>query len=253
MSGLSDSDILVYRRGRPSPWLRFGVLLSSLVLTLITVLLLPLSELFSPRDEKNLTIRNVENINWVAPDEQRQIIPPAEPPPPKPKPDEPDPVAPELNEPSPESPPENPRIPIEFEFNLSNFESDFATNFAVSPTPVEAPSVAEAPKPPPVQKKEEKRPFKISEVDRPPRPAVRFPPRYPYRARTRGIEGCVWVRFKVTVGGNITGERIVSAEPEGVFENTVLEAIRRWRFEPGIKDGSPVETMVELPLRFVLE
>jgi len=45
---------------------------------------------------------------------------------------------------------------------------------------------------------------------------------------------------------------VVSAEPEGVFEDSAVSAVKKWRFEPGRVDGEPVPTWVRLPVSFTL-
>ena len=39
-----------------------------------------------------------------------------------------------------------------------------------------------------------------------------------------------------------------SSRPE--FEKPALDAIRKWRFSPGQKDGQPVRTYIRMPMRF---
>ncbi|KAA2284618.1 energy transducer TonB [Arenimonas fontis] len=57
-------------------------------------------------------------------------------------------------------------------------------------------------------------------------------PRYPLMALRRRIEGEVTVAFVVRADGSVEAPRVLSAQPEGVFEEAALEAVRRWRFEP---------------------
>jgi TonB family protein len=35
-----------------------------------------------------------------------------------------------------------------------------------------------------------------------------------------------------------------------VFDTSALEAARRWRFTPGMKDGKPVEAWIQVPVDF---
>ncbi len=94
--------------------------------------------------------------------------------------------------------------------------------------------------------------FGLEEVDKPPRVVRKIPPDYPYRARRRNLRGMVTVRFLVTEKGDVDRLSVVRADPEGVFEKNVVSAVRRWRFSPGIYEGRPVATWVELPIRFRL-
>jgi protein TonB len=78
-------------------------------------------------------------------------------------------------------------------------------------------------------------------------------PTYPFRAKRRGVEGKVVVRFLVDKQGRVSQSTVVRADPEGVFEQSALKAVRQWRFQPGTKDGRPVATWVQVPIRFELK
>jgi TonB family protein len=43
----------------------------------------------------------------------------------------------------------------------------------------------------------------------------------------------------------------VKSSPDDRLASTVLDAVRQWRFKPAVRDGSPVETKVALPVRIV--
>ncbi|MBD3222490.1 TonB family protein [bacterium] len=94
--------------------------------------------------------------------------------------------------------------------------------------------------------------FDVSDLDRPPRSVVRRQPQYPYRARQRRIEGRVRVRFLVGVDGRTSRIEVVEAEPEGVFEQAVIDAVSGWRFEPGVLAGERVAAWVVTPIVFDL-
>jgi protein TonB len=94
--------------------------------------------------------------------------------------------------------------------------------------------------------------FEASELDDAPRAIIRTPPQYPYRARQRRIEGSVWVRFLVSVDGTVSQISVVDAQPPGVFEQAVIDAVSRWRFEPGRLAGETVAAWVVAPITFDL-
>ena len=95
--------------------------------------------------------------------------------------------------------------------------------------------------------------FDLAEDERPPWPVVRMKPLYPMRARERGIEGIVRLRFVVGADGSVRDIEVVSSEPEGVFDRAARAAAVRWRFAPAVKDGRPVATRVRTAVRFKLE
>lgn len=94
--------------------------------------------------------------------------------------------------------------------------------------------------------------FRLTEVDQPPRVLRVFPPQYPYRAKRDGIEGHVMLKFVVDVNGLARESRVVEAEPEGIFEESALRALERYRFRPAVKNGKPVSCIVNLPVSFQL-
>jgi protein TonB len=85
-------------------------------------------------------------------------------------------------------------------------------------------------------------------------PLVRINPEYPTRARERGIEGWVQVMFTITPAGTVADPKVVDADPKGLFERAALEAIGRWKYNPKVVDGRPMERRgVQVVLTFKLE
>jgi protein TonB len=97
------------------------------------------------------------------------------------------------------------------------------------------------------------RAIEAMQADSAPMAMNRVPPPYPYLARRRGLEGAVRVRFLVTDRGEVKDINILEAKPPGVFEQTVLSTLPRWRFKPGRLEGHPVPVWVETTVRFNLE
>ena len=64
-------------------------------------------------------------------------------------------------------------------------------------------------------------------------------PSYPPAALAEGIEGFVVVRYNVTLQGRVSNARVVRAEPEGIFDEAALAAVRSWVFNPPLVDGEP--------------
>ena len=90
-------------------------------------------------------------------------------------------------------------------------------------------------------------------MDAAPRLVRSIRPEYPAAARSRRMTGAVTVRFLGDEEGRVGEAAVLAADPPGVFEASVLAAVRRWRFEPGQRGGAPVPTWVVLPVRFDLE
>lgn len=90
-------------------------------------------------------------------------------------------------------------------------------------------------------------------VDEGPRPVSRTPPKYPERARKKGISGRVELSLLISAAGGVQDARVLSAQPAGVFEEAALAAVRSWRFSPAMYEGRPVAIRVTLPLSFGFE
>ena len=84
--------------------------------------------------------------------------------------------------------------------------------------------------------------------------ASRAHPIYPPNAERRGIEGWVRISFTIAEDGRVTDARVVEAEPDGVFERSVLRAVSKWRYPPRTIDGQPIRrTGVEVTVEFRLQ
>jgi protein TonB len=78
-------------------------------------------------------------------------------------------------------------------------------------------------------------------TDRDTIPLVRIEPDYPMRARQRGIEGWVVVKFTITPAGTIKDATVVQGQPPGVFDEAAVRAVSRWKYNPKIEGGVAVE------------
>lgn len=95
--------------------------------------------------------------------------------------------------------------------------------------------------------------FQAGQLDTSLTPTVRIPPVYPIRARRRGIEGWVKVRFIVNSHGKVTDIVILEAHPERIFNEAVRRCVSQWRFRPGTVGGMVVDAEVTTTIRFQLE
>ena len=95
--------------------------------------------------------------------------------------------------------------------------------------------------------------YTVGDVDSVPGALGQALPPYPRRARRRGIEGWVKVRFLVTKDGRVRNLTVLQESPSRVFHKTVMNTVPRWRFKPARKDGHPVNVWVEQTINFKLE
>jgi TonB family protein len=87
--------------------------------------------------------------------------------------------------------------------------------------------------------------------DSPPYPLARPAAKYPDALRRAGITGSVTVDFVVDTHGDVVNARVVDASfPD--FEAAALEAVRRWKFQPAVRNHQAVATHMRVPVGFTL-
>ncbi|MGE3609550.1 MAG: energy transducer TonB [Bacteriovoracaceae bacterium] len=77
-------------------------------------------------------------------------------------------------------------------------------------------------------------------------------PAYPRSAQARGIEGHVIIEVQISERGEVTEAHIISAEPQGIFDQVAIEAIKKWSFEPGIENGKTIVSKIKQKVNFEL-
>ncbi len=91
--------------------------------------------------------------------------------------------------------------------------------------------------------------FDVSDLEKRPEAVSQVAPVYPASLRKARIEGTVTLVFLLNEGGMVEDPRVEnSTHPE--FEKPALEAVRRWKFRPGMREGQAVKTFMRLPMRF---
>ena len=94
--------------------------------------------------------------------------------------------------------------------------------------------------------------FRKEDLDDIPVATNRTAPRYPHEMKRIGATGTVLLRFVVDSRGDVTDVEVVSADyPE--FGKAAAEAMLRWKFKAGLKNGRRVNTRMEMPMAFSLE
>ena len=89
----------------------------------------------------------------------------------------------------------------------------------------------------------------MSELEKRPEAVSQVAPAYPPEMRKAKIEGAVTLLCLVNSQGRVEEVQVEnSSRPE--FEKPALEAIRKWRFRPGVKDGKDVATYLRYPIAF---
>jgi len=89
-------------------------------------------------------------------------------------------------------------------------------------------------------------------LDDPPHARSQTPPVYPFDAKRVGLKGTVTVEFTVDETGRVLDPRVVDST-DCVFEQPTLQAVLKWRFEPGRKSGQIVRFRMAQPVVFRLD
>ena len=75
-------------------------------------------------------------------------------------------------------------------------------------------------------------------------------PHYPPEAQKKHLEDQVVVRYIIGTNGRVKDVQILDHAKEKMFDDSALEAVRRWKFRPLIKDGKAVEVVHDLAINF---
>ena len=109
------------------------------------------------------------------------------------------------------------------------------------PKPLDAPPPTQAPvgTPDPVEAR--------------PAPLHNPSPRYPRLAQERNIEGTVKLELTVAATGEVLSAVVIQSSGSSLLDKAALAAVDEWRFEPGTRDGAPVEMKLPWRLLFSLK
>ena len=78
-------------------------------------------------------------------------------------------------------------------------------------------------------------------------------PSYPSTARRLGIEGTSLLRVFVGADGRVTDIEVDQSAGHPDLDRAAIDAVRRWKFEPGRRGSEPIGMWVRLPVQFVLK
>jgi len=74
---------------------------------------------------------------------------------------------------------------------------------------------------------------------------------YPQTAKDQGIQGKVFVKVIIDENGNVTETSIIKSVNDEC-DKAAMDAIKKTKFAPGIKDNKPVKAEVTIPVMFKL-
>jgi len=200
------------------------VLLGSMGITLLVFLVLPLTQMLSSHIQRKTILANLETTTLAPPDSEFE-----EPPPEPEKEEEPPEPEPKLDD-APQ--------PMNLNFNLDvAMGSGGALKGLIGE---ELSNAGDALK---------DMAFSMSELDKEPVLMASPSPKYPSEMRKNKIEGTVTILFLLNEDGRVEDPRVEKSSRQE-FERPALDAVMRWKFKPGMKDGKPVRTYMRLPMAF---
>lgn len=85
-----------------------------------------------------------------------------------------------------------------------------------------------------------------------PVPVRTVKPQYPREMREQGVSGLVMVKCAIDEQGNVTETTVLKSSNE-VFDKFAVEALKKWKFKPARRDGTPVAIQVTIPMKFVVD
>jgi periplasmic protein TonB len=91
--------------------------------------------------------------------------------------------------------------------------------------------------------------FSLAEIDQKPRAIFQESPAIPSAMRGKKIEGLVTVIFVVDAAGKVENPRVEKSS-HTAFESPALSAVRKWKFEPGVRAGQRVASKMRVSIRF---
>jgi protein TonB len=94
--------------------------------------------------------------------------------------------------------------------------------------------------------------FSRDALDQSPRAKVQLPPDYPYAMKQAGTSGRVMVEFDVDPSGRVIRAEAISCT-EREFAEPAVRAVKKWRFEPGRRNGKAMSFRMAVPIEFGIE
>jgi protein TonB len=76
-------------------------------------------------------------------------------------------------------------------------------------------------------------------------------PVYPPIAKSARVQGKVILQAQISKNGTIEGLKVVSGHP--MLTQAAIDAVSRWRYQPYILNGEPVEVDTQVEVTFTLQ
>jgi TonB family protein len=83
----------------------------------------------------------------------------------------------------------------------------------------------------------------------PPQPMFSPDPEYSQTARSKKIQGSVYLEVEVLEDGKVGEVRVVKGLEESLDQNSI-HTIRRWRFKPAVREGKRIKVLIDVVMNF---
>ena len=77
------------------------------------------------------------------------------------------------------------------------------------------------------------------------------PPKYPKKARKKGIQGTVLLHVMISKTGDVTTVELVSGDP--LLASAAIDAVKQWKYSPTLLGGQPVDIVMSVTVNFTLK
>ena len=84
----------------------------------------------------------------------------------------------------------------------------------------------------------------------PPRVRSRPDPVHPRELLRRRIESSVLLKVRVSISGKVTDIQVTQSSGYEAMDKSAVDAVRRWEFTPGRRNGQPMAMTVMVPIEF---
>jgi len=88
----------------------------------------------------------------------------------------------------------------------------------------------------------------VLDYDSPPRIIKQTRPQYPQEAFVKKVEGTVFLEVLIDSTGRVARARVLQSVP--LLDAAALQCVYQWMFQPAIKRGRPVPTIIHAPVTF---
>jgi len=93
-------------------------------------------------------------------------------------------------------------------------------------------------------------PRRLAPGIREPKKIVNVTPEYPRLAQAAHIQGTVILEITVGEQGTVDAVRVLRSVP--TLDQSAIDAVRRWRYEPGALNGTVIPVIITVTVNFSL-